>query len=64
MGLLCYLLGIENSKQVTRDPWVGNIFENLVVVEALKSRLNKGKVPNLYFFRDSNGNEVDIVFEH
>lgn len=64
VGLLCYLLGIESSEHVVRDPLVGNIFENMVVVDALKCRLNQGKLPNLYFFRDSNGNEVDIIFEH
>ncbi|MDQ8187426.1 DUF4143 domain-containing protein [Pelagicoccus sp. SDUM812002] len=53
-GLLCYLLGIERVEQVTRDPLVGSLFENLVVLEALKIRYNQGLVPNLYFYRDSN----------
>ncbi len=60
-GLLCYLIGIERVDQVTRDPLVGSLFENLVVLEALKIRYNQGLVPNLYFYRDSNGNEVDIL---
>lgn len=63
VGLLCYLLGIENSLQITRDPLVGNIFENLVVLECLKSRLNRGKMPHLYFFRDSNHKEIDLIFQ-
>jgi predicted AAA+ superfamily ATPase len=63
VGLLCFLLGIENKDQVRRDPLVGNIFENLVVIECLKEQYNKGKISNLYFFRDTNGNEVDIVFQ-
>lgn len=63
VGLLCYLLGIEDKSQVTRDPLVGNIFENLIVIECLKCQLNKGKRPSLYFFRDSNGNEADLVYE-
>ena len=42
---------------------VGQLFENLIVIECLKTRANQGKTPNLYFFRDSNGNEVDILFE-
>jgi predicted AAA+ superfamily ATPase len=62
-GLLAFLLGIEKPDQVARDPLVGQLFENLVVIECLKTRANKGKTPNLYFFRDSNGNEVDILFE-
>jgi predicted AAA+ superfamily ATPase len=63
VGLLCYLLGIENQTQITRDPLMGNIFENLVVIECLKSRLNQGKMPHLYFFRDSNQKEIDVLFQ-
>jgi len=62
-GLLCYLLGIENPKQIMRDPLFGQLFENLVVTEALKARYNRGKMPNLYFFRDNNKNEVDLIFK-
>ncbi len=62
-GLLAYLLGIEKPDQVARDPLVGQLFKDLVVIECLKARANQGKAPNLYFFRDSNGNEVDILFE-
>jgi predicted AAA+ superfamily ATPase len=64
VGLLCYLLGIEKEEQVSRDPLVGNIFENLVVIECLKNRLNLGQRANLYFFRSSHGNEVDIIFQN
>lgn len=60
-GLLCYLLGIETPSQVSRDPLVGQIFENLVVLEALKSRYNKGLRPQLFFFRDHQGFEIDLV---
>jgi len=63
VGLLVFLLGIEKAEQISRDPLVGNIFENLVVVECLKARYNQAKQANLYFFRDSNGNEVDIIFQ-
>jgi predicted AAA+ superfamily ATPase len=62
-GLLVFLLGIENTKQVARDPLIGQLFENLIVIECLKARANQGKLPNLYFYRDSNGNEVDIIVE-
>lgn len=61
-GLAAWLLGIESPDQVERDPLVGGLFENLVVVEALKSRLNSGRTPNLHFFRDSNGREVDLLY--
>ena len=63
-GLLAFMLGIEKASQVSRDPLLGHMFENLVVIECLKTRTNAGKLPNLYFFRDSNGNEVDILFQN
>ncbi|MDY6905828.1 MAG: ATP-binding protein [Thermodesulfobacteriota bacterium] len=62
VGLAAFLLGIENARQVSRDPLRGNFFENMVIVEALKSRLHQGKRSNLYFYRDSKGNEVDLLF--
>lgn len=61
-GLLCYLLGIEKPEHVTRDPLVGQLFENLIVLEALKARYNEGQIPNLYFYRDSHGNEIDLLY--
>jgi len=61
IGLLAYLLGIEKKTQVSRDPLVGNIFENLAVIEVLKSRYNQGRNAELYYFRDSNGNEIDLL---
>jgi predicted AAA+ superfamily ATPase len=63
IGLVTYLLGIEDMSQVARDPLIGNLFENLVVIEALKARLNKGLDPNLFFFRDNNRNEVDLIYK-
>ena len=60
-GLLCYLLGIERVEQVGRDPLIGNLFANLVILEALKTRYNQGLTPNLYFFRDNLGHEIDLL---
>jgi len=63
VGLVCYLLGIETPEQVTRDPLIGGLFENMVVMEAVKTRLNKGLDPNLFYFRDNNKNEVDLIYK-
>lgn len=63
VGFACYLLGIETPQQVTRDPLMGGLFENMVVMEAVKTRLNKGLDPNLYYFRDNNRNEVDLLYK-
>ena len=63
VGLACYLLGIENARQIASHPLRGALFENLIVVEALKHQLNRGRHPNLQFFRDSSGLECDLLFE-
>jgi predicted AAA+ superfamily ATPase len=60
-GLACHLLGIESPEQLQRDKMRGRLFENFVVMEALKRRYNVGKSSNLYFYRDSNQNEVDLL---
>lgn len=60
-GLLCFLLGIENPQQAARDPLIGQLFENLVVIDVVKNFYNQGKLDNLYFFRDSNGLEADLL---
>ena len=62
-GLVASLLGIETPAQMGRDPLVGNIFENLVVLEALKCRFNAGRRSNLYFFRDTKGFEIDLILD-
>lgn len=64
VGLAAYLLGIENDLHVSRDPLRGNLFENMVVMEALKYRFNRGQRSNLHFYRDSNGKEVDLFLSY
>lgn len=63
-GLACHLLGIERAEQVRTHPLRGALFENLIVAEALKQRFNAGRSDNLYFYRDHQGNEVDLLLEH
>ena len=60
-GLAAYLLGIETPRQASRDPLRGNIFENIVVLEAMKARLNDKKEPNLFYMRTEKGVEVDLI---
>lgn len=62
-GLLSWLLQIETPNQVARDPLLGKVFENMVVVEALKAAYNRGKPPQLSFYRDKSGLEVDLIRE-
>jgi predicted AAA+ superfamily ATPase len=62
VGLASYLLGIENQRQLFTHPLRGPLFENLVILEALKYRYNQGKQSNLHFYRDSTGHEVDLIY--
>ncbi len=60
-GLAAFLLGIHSADQVSRDPLRGNLYENLIILEVRKALLNQGRRAELYFYRDSNGNEVDLI---
>lgn len=62
-GLVCSLLGIKSADQVATHPLVGSIFENMVVMESVKRRLNRGGADDIYFMRTSHGVEVDLVAE-
>ncbi len=62
-GLLCSLLQIESAEELAHHYLRGNIFESYIVSELIKKRLNQGKRPNCYFWRDQKGNEVDCILE-
>lgn len=61
VGLATYLLGLESALHVSRDPLRGNLFENMIVADVMKIRLNKGKDPRLFFLRTEKGFEVDLI---
>lgn len=60
-GLACSLLDIQNAGQITTHFLRGGLFENLVINEFVKECYNKGIEPSLSFWRDSTGNEVDLL---
>lgn len=62
-GLLCYLLGIREPRELATHPLRGAIFESFVVSEFTKSFLHAGEVPPLYHWRDHAGHEVDLVID-
>ena len=62
VGLVCYLLGIENAKQLAHHPLRGAIFENMVVCEFLKDCYNHARKNNLSFYRDKS-QEIDLIQE-
>lgn len=60
-GLACSLLGIHSAAELSSHAMRGHLFENLIVTEAYKNCLNTMIDPSLYFYRDSNQNEVDLL---
>lgn len=62
-GLACYLLDIESPQQLDRDKMRGAIFENMIVMEAIKHRYNMGLEGGVFFYRDSNQNKVDLLIK-
>ena len=59
-ALACYLLGIETEKHLNAHPLRGHLFENMVINESLKERINIGKDPNLFFYKDRS-KEIDLI---
>ena len=63
VGLACNLLGIQNETQLETHYLKGELFENMIMMEYLKKYYNQGLQQQLYFWRDSNGNEVNLILE-
>jgi predicted AAA+ superfamily ATPase len=63
-GLLCYLLRIENEEQLVHSPFVGHVFENMVIMEQVKKFAEKGERAPCYFYRSSTGEEIDLLIDH
>ena len=63
VGLAAYLLGIQNETQLSRDPLRGNLFENAIILELKKYRLNQGLDPSLFYYRDLAQHEVDVIYK-
>lgn len=60
-GLLCHLLRLESKEELLLSRFKGGAVETFAVAELLKYRMNQGKKPNLTFFRDKKGFEVDTI---
>lgn len=60
-GLASWLLGIHSVEQVATHPLRGNLFENMVINEFVKERHNHLQMPNLYYYRDQQQHEVDLL---
>lgn len=63
-GLLCYILGIRNREVFDENELRGNIFENLIVAEYLKKNEHQYLHNDYWFWRDSNGHEIDLLTQN
>ena len=63
VGLMAWLLGIRDTQSLSTHAARGALFETWVVAEGFKRKYNAGKSADLYFWRDSSGNEVDLLEE-
>lgn len=62
-GLLCYLTGISSQEQLIKAPQRGHIFENLVIMEYKKQLSLHKNNAQFFFYRTSNGVEVDLIIQ-
>lgn len=60
-GLACHLLGIDTDAELQRSPFRGALFEGMVAAEIVKAQISAGRRRELYYFRDQQGLEVDLV---
>ncbi len=63
-GLVCYLTKWSSAEVLESGAMSGAIFENYVVSEIAKSYLNSGVEPYMYYYRDKDSKEIDIILEH
>ena len=64
MGLVCYLTKWSSAETLESGAMNGAVLENYVVAEIMKTYLNSGKEPFMYYYRDKDAKEIDIVLEH
>jgi uncharacterized protein len=62
-GIVCQLLGIVSEQQLDLHPLRGEIFETMVVSDFMKQYYNRGLQPNLYYWRNQQGYELDLLVE-
>ena len=62
-GLLCFLLGMKTEDSLQKNTAYGAIFENWVISEIRKNNFNNAQNEGMYYFRDSAGNEIDLILE-
>lgn len=62
-ALACHLLRLTNPEDVFQHYLKGGLFESMILSNLLKNRYHNALPPNVYFWRDKLGNEVDCILE-
>jgi uncharacterized protein len=62
-GLASYLLGLHDKEVLFGSPNFGNLFETMIITDFLKRFLNFGELPSMYYIRNQDGLEIDLVLE-
>ena len=62
-GVVCSLLDIQAESQLNTHYLRGGLFENFIIAELAKSYYNRGLQPQLFFWRDKNGHEIDCLLK-
>jgi uncharacterized protein len=60
-GLLCHLLKIKDVNQIKFNAYKGHLFENMMIMELVKQNYHQNLMKEFWFWRDSAGNEVDLL---
>jgi predicted AAA+ superfamily ATPase len=62
-GLLSYLTRWSSPEALSSGAMAGAVFETFVVSEVIKSWWHRGRTPGLYFYRDKDKREIDLIFD-
>lgn len=62
-GLLCYLLKIKSPDALRYSPYRGPVFESFCIAEFMKSAWHRKEEPDIFFWRDSTGHEIDMLID-
>ncbi len=62
-GLVSFLLKIENAYSLKTSPYKGNLFENFIINEMVKSNFHQNRMRDFYFWRDQAEHEVDLLWQ-
>jgi predicted AAA+ superfamily ATPase len=62
-GLLCYLLNFKDEPPTITNSYYGSIFENMVISELIKQNEHKQLGREYFFWRDSKGHEIDLLYD-